>query len=466
MSEGLSPLFQDFIEKHRDRMIASLQGLLQIPSVEGEPAPGKPFGEGPAAALQYVLQLAEDLGLRACNVDGYAGHAEYGEGPEYVAVLGHLDVVPAGGDWTYPPFGAEIHDGKVYARGAVDDKGPVLSSLWALAAVRASGVRLKHRIRVIFGLDEESGWRCVQRYFQKEPLPIGGFSPDAEFPLIFAEKGVATVRLRLPADRQSMCPQVIRFEGGQRVNMVPDYAYAVVDCHSETEASEWEQELGKEARQRQVDVSLNVNGSLVQIVARGRAAHGSTPEQGVNAITALASLLGSRPVANASMWRMIGAQDTAGKGLGIDAGDDVCGPLTSNLGRGLLNDDAYTFWFNIRYPLAMKAQDVLARCRAHVSDKWEVSLEEDIPPLHVPLDSPVVQVLSRVYEERVGQVCRPIAIGGATFARAIPNAVAFGPLFPGQEEVAHQPDEYWAVDDFLRCTEIYAHAMYELANTL
>lgn len=447
-------------------MVSTLQELLRIPSVEGGPQPGKPFGEGPAEALRYVLAFADRFGLQGRDVDGFAGHVEYGEGQDYVAVLCHLDVVPAGDNWTVPPFGAEIHDGRIYSRGALDDKGPAMSALWALAAIRSAGLRPKRKIRIVFGLDEESGWEGLKHYFAREPQPLGGFSPDAEFPLIFAEKGVATIRLRLMPERQSMCPQVIRFEGGQRANMVPDSAYAVVDCHSETEAAEWERELLAEGRQRQIDVKVSVNGSHVQVAVRGRSAHASTPDRGDNAIVALASLLGSRPVANASMWRMIGTQDTRGKGLGLNDGDDVCGPLTSNLGRAELSGDGYTFWFDVRYPLHVQADELVARCRQHVSDKWEVVLEDHLGPLYVAPDSPVVTALRRVWEAQTGQPFTPIAIGGATYARAIPNAVAFGPLFPGQSDVAHQPDEYWEIDDYLRCAEIYAHAMWELANTL
>jgi succinyl-diaminopimelate desuccinylase len=459
-------VFQEFIERHRQDMIDTLRQLLQIESVEGPASPGMPFGPGPAKALEFVLQLAQAHGFGVKNVDGYAGHVEFGSGDDYVAVLSHLDVVPAGDGWQHPPFAAEIHDGKIYARGAVDDKGPALSTLWALIVLKEQGFQPKRKIRLIFGLDEESGWKCVEHYFSKEPKPLGGFTPDADFPLIYAEKGVASVLLSTRAELDSMSPTVLEFEGGLRVNMVADKAVATVECHSETAAREWEERIYREAKQRQVDVDIQVSGSRVRISVTGASAHGSTPEKGVNAIVQLAGLLSCQPVANAWMWRFVSNQDVYGRNLGIACSDEITGPLTSNLGQAVLDGDQYRFWFDIRYPVRENIDELVRRIQEYVSDKWRVELKSDKAPLYVPVDSPVVQTLGRVYEACTSLPFQPIAIGGATYARAIPNAVAFGPLFPGQPDVIHQRDEYWAIDDYLRCIEIYAHAIRELSNIL
>lgn len=450
----------------REEMVESLQQLLQVPSVKEPPEPDQPFGPGPARALAYALEMAEREGFTVKNVDGYAGHIEYGEGDEYVAVLAHLDVVPAGAGWTHPPFAAEIHDGKVYARGAIDDKGPAMSALWALIGLQRMGLRPKRKIRLILGLDEESDWKCMDHYFTKEPQPLGGFTPDADFPLIYAEKGVITIRVEVKADLDSMSPHVVAFEGGQRTNMVPDHAYAVLECHSETAAAEWEQKAHKSARQRQLDLDVNVSGSRVQIVSSGVSAHGSEPDQGVNAIVQLASVLSGQSISNTSMWRAMAAQDTKGTALGVESSDSVTGNLSANLGKAYLENNNYVFLFNIRYPIDLTKEELLTRCEEYVSDKWRVSLEDGHEPLYVPLDSAVVQTLSRVYTELTHEPSEPMAIGGATYARAIPNAVAFGPLLPGQADLAHQKDECWDLRDYVTCTKIYAHAMLELANTL
>jgi succinyl-diaminopimelate desuccinylase len=459
-------MFEQFVEDHKEEMIRSLQGLLQIPSVKDASSPGKPFGAQVGASLDFVLELAHRYGFVTENVDGFAGHVEYGEGDDYIAVLSHLDVVPAGSGWTYPPFAAEIHDEKIYARGAIDDKGPAMSSMWALIALKQAGIMPKRKIRLIFGLDEESDWQCMAHYFSKQPMPLGGFTPDADFPLIFAEKGLTTIRYDIKADADAMNPRVIQFEGGHRVNMVPDYAMATVDCYSETAALEWEQKLRKETHQRQIECDLDVNGDHIRITVHGVSAHGSTPDLGVNAIVQLATLISCQPVANGTMWRAIAAQDTAGKNLGIEAADEITGSLTSNLGRAYLENGSYVFLFNIRYPVDVEQEELLRRSQAYVSDKWKISFEENMPPLYVPKDSAVVQSLLEVYETYTGDTVRPLAIGGATYARAIPNAVAFGALFPGQPDVAHQKDEYWSLVDYFKCVQIYAHAMLNLANIL
>lgn len=459
-------MLEEFIQEHRQEMTDSLQSLLRIPSIEGAYSPGQPFGPETDAALKFVLNLASQNGLVIANADGYAGHVEYGEGDPYVAVLSHLDVVPAGGNWSCPPFEAQIVDDHVYARGAIDDKGPALSTLWALIGLKQLGLKPQRKIRLIFGLDEESGWKCMDKYFSTYPTPLGGFTPDADFPLIHAEKGVATLRIQVPADTNAMNPRVVSFDGGRRTNMVPDMASAMVDCHSEIAVKEWEEKLYKEARSRQIDARLNVSGSHIEIITHGASAHGSTPDEGVNAIVHLAALLASQPVSNASMWRAISLIDTRGKTLGLESSDDVTGSLTSNLGRAYLDQNTYVFQVDVRYPIDLTSEQLLPRVRSLLSDKWMIEVTNDLAPLFLPLDHPVVRVLSDVYQETTGQPAVPMAIGGATFARAIPNAVAFGPLFPNQPDLAHQANESWAIEDYLRCIEIYAHAMLELANTL
>ncbi len=459
-------MFENFTSEYQELMVETLRELLKIESVKSHPLDGKPFGEGPSAALEYMLNLAESFGLRTKNVDGYAGHVEYGEGDDYIAALSHLDVVPAGSDWTYPPFGAEIHNGKVYARGAIDDKGPAMSSLWALIALKKAGLVPKRKIRLIFGLDEESDWACMSHYFAKERQPLGGFTPDSDFPLIYAEKGLVTFRVNVRAESELMGPRVIQFVGGSRVNMVPDHAYAVVECYSETAAYDWEQSLQKAARSKQIEADISVNGSQVHIVVHGVSAHASLPDKGRNAIMYLAALLGTKQISNGTMWRAIGGQTTSGSELGIDCADDVSGALTSNLGRAELTNGIFYFYFNVRYPVRLELNDLTERCKHYLPDKWGVEVVESLPPLYVPLDSPVVQTLLRVYRDITGDYTEPFTIGGATYARAIPNAVAFGALYPGQADMAHQKDEYWSIDDYYRTVQIYAQAMLDLANTL
>lgn len=447
-------------------MISSLQELLRIESTKGHPVPGGPFGEGPAKALTYMLSFAESWGLRTKNLDGYCGYVEYGDTDEYIAVLSHLDVVPAGDGWTYPPFDATIVNGKVYARGAIDDKGPAMSTLWSLIALKELGVKPKRKIRLIFGLDEESEWKCMDYYFRYEPKPLGGFTPDAHFPLIYAEKGLATLRIEVPADAESMAAQVLQFSGGERFNVVPDRAVATIDCHSETAAQEYGVKLRKAIRDLQLNAHIELEESRLSIVIEGKSAHASRPETGVNAILRMAQLLSGGTVSNSSMWRTVSAWDVSGRALGIDGADEDTGPLTMALTKAELREDVFQFFINIRFPVTHNVEQIVETAKTYLPDKWHVSLVEHLAPLRVDPDSPVVAELMKVYRSFFDDDLGPETTGGATYARTIPNAVAFGALFPGKSGLAHEPDEYWELDDYLTCIEIYAEAMTRLANSL
>src|SRR5579862_4909500 len=209
-----------WIDDHQAEIIAALQGVLRIPSLKAAPEPNAPFGQCPREALDYTLALCERLGFRTHDDEGYAGHAEFGEGLEYVGVLGHLDVVPEGDGWHYPPYGATVDEGYVYARGAADDKGPTYAALFAAKALLDSGLALKRRVRLIFGCDEESGFGCVHHYFEvaKEERPAVGFTPDSGFPLIYAEKGIANLIFEkaLPSDARPL--HILKAHGGLRPN--------------------------------------------------------------------------------------------------------------------------------------------------------------------------------------------------------------------------------------------------------
>lgn len=178
------------IDQLRDDIIKSTQEICRIRSVESDGKEGMPFGEGVNEALEYALNLSKKLGFKTQNIDGYVGYAEYGEGEDYVAVLGHLDIVPEGDGWIYPPYEAQIHDGKIYARGAVDDKGPIIAALYGLYAIKELGLKLNKKVRIIYGTNEETGCSDMQYYLKKEKSPVLGFTPDSDFPLIFAEKGI------------------------------------------------------------------------------------------------------------------------------------------------------------------------------------------------------------------------------------------------------------------------------------
>ena len=186
-------MFEKYLNK--TELIENLQVLIKIPSVHAESSvPNEPFGLNTVKALEYVLDLGKKLGFKAKNIDGYCGYIEFGEGSELIGIVGHLDVVPEGENWTYPPFDARIEDNKIYGRGAIDDKGPVMASLYAMKAVMdycsENNISINKRVRLILGLNEERDWKCINYYKEHEEIPSIGFSPDADFPCIYAEKGL------------------------------------------------------------------------------------------------------------------------------------------------------------------------------------------------------------------------------------------------------------------------------------
>jgi len=463
-------MFDKWIDDHREEIIAKTQGVLRIDSV-GMPAisPERPFGQGCADALEYVLNLGREMGFAVKNVDGYAGHIEYGEGDEYIAVLAHLDVVPVGSGWTYPPFAAEIHNGKIYARGAIDDKGPGMAGLFALKAVQESGLPLGKKVRVIFGLDEETDWRCMDHYFKVEPKPLGGFTPDAVFPLIYAEKGIMAFDLdkKRELEKEGAAVVVRHFSAGQRINMVPDGCRAVLDVNDNS-VEVVAGQLRDEALATGTLADVDVEDRTIILTVQGIAAHASRPQKGVNAIVQAARLLGVLDTADKDLWEFLAENDTEGERLGIKIECGVTGPLTANLGVASIDMEHVKLSYNVRFPVERTIEELHEMIRAKVGPEGftvdHSVLGSNLNPHYVPKDSEIVQTLLRVYREATGDNSEPLTIGGGTYARAIPNAVAFGALFPGQEELAHQRDENWRVDDLISCTKIFAKAIYELAK--
>jgi succinyl-diaminopimelate desuccinylase len=460
-------MFDKWVEEHQQEIIAKTQGILQINSVGGpESGPLQPFGPGCAEALEYILNLGKEMGFQVKNLDGYAGHIEWGEGDEYIAVLGHLDVVPVGTGWTHPPFGGEIHDGKIYARGAIDDKGPTMAALYGLKAVKDAGVTLGKKVRVIIGVDEETNWRCMDHYFAHEPKPIGGFAPDAEFPLIYAEKGIMCFDLDKERTDLEKAPVVVReLTGGNRVNMVPDGCRIRLTTSGDPAALV--AQINEVATKQQVQVEVDAEGEEILLFVQGVGAHAMVPHTGVNALVQAGKVLQELDTADRDLWTFLAENDPAGERVGVKMTCEVTGPLTSNLGIGKITETHVKLTYNLRFPVDKQDSDLYALLNEKLHPEGFTLSDPglaNMAPLYVPRDSEVVQKLVNVFEKATGMQAELLTSGGGTYARAIPNAVAFGALFPGQEGTEHQADEHWAVDDLLRCTNIYANAIYELAK--
>ncbi|HSH35443.1 dipeptidase PepV, partial [Schnuerera sp.] len=394
-----------------------------------------------------------------------------GDGDETVGILVHLDVVPEGDGWTYPPYEGEIHDDKIYGRGTTDDKGPAIACLYAMKALKESDVELNKKIRIIFGTNEETGWGCMKYYFDHEEAPDMAFTPDADFPVIYGEKGIIVFDLVKKIDSNSCHGLVIEsIKGGNAANMVPDNCEAILKVE---DPSIIEKKLNNFVENTKYPLYLEKDKDKVKIIAKGISAHGSTPEKGENAISYLMAFLGKLLSCECSLCDFINIYNDRigfrhhGEDIGCGYEDDVSGKLNFNPGVIRANDEEIRLTINVRYPIKSSAKEVYDGIRANLEGTG-IELEEgnsDMKPLYIPKDNFLVEKLMKVYREQTGDVeSQPITIGGGTYARAMDNAVAFGPVFPGQKEVAHQKDEFISIEHLMKITKIYVHALYELAK--
>ena len=446
----------------KEQMIACLQENLRIPSVEGPAEDGAPYGAEVRRSLDHALAAAAQLGFRTCNVDGHMGWCEYGEGEEMVAVLGHLDVVPAGDGWTVDPYGAEISDGRIWGRGTTDDKGPSIASLFALAALRDTGLPIRRRIRVLLGCNEETGSADVKYYLSHGgEVPVMGFTPDGEYPVINGEKGIINVTFS-HTYTQDGPPKLVAVKGGSAPNVVPSHAYADFECDDEMAAHICK--LYSTA----IKFSRRKNGFRVE--SFGISAHGSTPELGENAIGRLMMALDNLPLSGALadtihfLATKLG-METDGTSAGIGLRDDVSGNLSLNWGTIEGDGEKLSLMINYRYPVTFSYDDCGPAFNALFEKAGFVKEKEGWKDkLYIPADSRLVSSLLKVYTEQTGLEGSPKCIGGGTYAKSIPNLLAFGPIFPGDEIREHKPDEYITIDNLVKNAQIIAAAMYELAK--
>ena len=448
----------------KDELIKSIQGCVQIKSVEEESEGDMPFGQGVNEALKYCLELSERLGFKTVNVDNMTGYAEYGSGDEMIAVLGHLDVVPEGDGWTYPPYGAEIHNGKIYGRGTTDDKGPTIGALYALKAIKDLNIPLKRRVRIIFGLNEETGSLCVKHYVEKgEEMPVAGFTPDAEYPIINGEKGIVTGKyLRKLNQKGELILKYIK--GGIAPNVVPDYAESEIVLFSDKKGQI------KKAAEKTEGIEIEEKENSIIIKSYGVSAHGSTPEKGKNAVTYLMRFLGELDFTGdlkefTDFFNKYIGTDLNGKELGIYLEDDISGKLIFNLGTMNGSENEISMEINIRYPVKNSLEDFIDTFKEKIKlGKLEEVYLRHKKSLYVSPDTEFIKKLQKVYEEQFGEKAELISIGGGTYAKAMKNIVAFGPIMKGQPMVEHKPDEYIEIDSLMKNVQVMAAAIKELAN--
>lgn len=451
--------FYEEVLKIKDELLKDTQSLLQIPSVldEYKKDSPTPFGEGVHQAFMYMLDLGKKDGFKVKNIDNYAGHLETGDGDEILGILCHLDVVPTGDGWNHPPFSATIEDGKIYARGALDDKGPTMAAYYAVKLLKNLGVTFNKKIRIILGLDEESGWRCVDRYFEKEAMPDLGFAPDANFPLIYGEKGIMTSEFKGKVELNGL----YAFNFGERENVVPDKAEAIVDDIHEEAFLSYLNEKNFKGKVEKLD------HGRIKLLTFGKNAHAMEPEDGLNAGFILAEFLGS--VLNNRFVQLLVEHitfDSRAKKLGIAFTTEEMGDLTVNAGVCRYSEGEGSVKLNFRYPRGFNVEEMDEKLKELAKGYGLLHgiLSNQVPHFVDP-KSDFIQTLHEAYIKYTNDTTTPLlTIGGGTYARTLKKGVAFGPMMPGRPDVVHQPNEYMEIEDLLKATAIYAEAIYQLTR--
>ena len=424
-----------YLESHKDEMLGLLSELVAIPSVQGEALEGKPFGEEPARALAFMLEKCREYGFAVENVDNYAGSADFGAPEPELAILSHLDVVPAGSGWSSDPFTLTADGDKLIGRGAIDDKGPAVATLFALRAVRELGIPLKKGVRLIFGTNEENGSADLAYYRSKRELPPMVFTPDGEYPVINAEKGMLRVYFSAPFNNGAI------YDEGGVINAVPQL------CSYDVRLEE------------NGDVSLNYDKM------KGVSAHASTPEKGENAITKFLTFNNYGVPMLKKLAELFPHGEFNGKSCGLGFSDPISGEMTCVLSILYTKEGRLHGGIDIRFPLdRQKAEISDIICGKLREAGFDIDSCEGVEPHCTDENSTFVQALLKTYERVTGEKGRCIAIGGGTYVHEIEGGVAFGAEFPGKDYHMHSPDEFITVGELLKNAELMAEAIIEICG--
>ncbi len=420
--------FGEKILEYKDDILRDLKTLLEIKSVSSD------GHENCEKALDFVLSRAKAFGLTVKKIEGKAGHIELGTSGTLCGVLTHLDVVPAGNGWSVEPFTLTRKDGRLFGRGIDDDKGASIINLYCLKALKDSGINGVNTVRCIFGTDEEIGMTDMETYFSKEPVPDISFTPDSDYGICYAEKGILQLKIS-GGDNNS----IKEFCSGSAVNAVPDEAKAIYYSDNELKEASY----------------------------TGKAAHSCEPQKGVNAAKALIFQLKKNNIDLGNLlnfaYDKIG-NEILGKSLGIEMSDEPSGELTCNLSKVRINENESYFTLDIRYPVTKNGEDILERIKIE-AEKYSLDVEiiHHSKPLYLPKDTETIRVLSEAYEQAVGEKPELYSTGGGTYARMLGSkGVAFGPAFPDDNVNMHNADESVDEENFFKHARICMQAIYKL----
>lgn len=478
---------EKILEGYRDEMVEKLQEFIRIESVAvskgAECTQETPFGKGSAAALEFMMELGREKGFATRNYDNMVCELDFGERKdEAVGTIGHADVVPAAGVWEYPPFGGEIHGGRIYGRGAMDDKGPTLAAFYAVLAIKESGLPLSKNITQIIGGHEEGGYfPCLRHYIENaERIPAHGIVPDSYFPICFSEKHFAG----------------LQFTAGERRQVIPVSESAgvreaeAVSGIAGTAGVSGTAGISGRARRKLILKSitggdaLNIvppwaeavfcdeDGNVVRTIREsGVAAHASMPEQGENAIAKLLRKLAQMEFEPADICEAVKelpklmCRDTNGRGIGI-AVSDVTGETTNNVALIKYSDGRLSIISNARLPLSLNCSEMEKRiARALEGSMWSCRTTGFMEGFYINPEDEPAKTLINVYREESGDTkSQPFANGCGSYARLLPGFIPFGMAQQSGSLPFHVENEYIEIEEFLETAKIYAEALYRMAK--
>ena len=464
MFEEYHDKIEAFFAEHREALLEDIKTLVRIPSDRGETVEGKPFGEGPFRALVCAEEICARQGMAVKNMENYVLCADLGPEAPGLDILAHLDVVPVANNWTVcDPFEPVERDGRLYGRGTIDDKGPSMAALYAMACVRSLGVPMKRRCRLILGADEECGGGDIAHYYASEPEAPVTVSPDGDFPVINLEKGGFMGRVTAPFSGDA---GIVSVTAGFKLNVVPDTAEAIFEG---LRAAEFEPICRACALETGTEQLLSELDGQTKLFVRGEGGHAAFPESANNALTALLYTLAQLPLKgrDGEILRALAGcfphGDWLGKALGVQQADELSGPLTLSLNMCAVQDGELVAQFDSRTPICANHETLVLPAIAACAKAGLVLEDRPMRPVHyVPADTPFVQTLLAAYEAWTGEKGKCLAIGGGTYVHGLENGVAFGACRDGADYHMHGADEFAVIDELLTMGKIYTQAILEL----
>ncbi|MGM9521541.1 MAG: Sapep family Mn(2+)-dependent dipeptidase [Oscillospiraceae bacterium] len=456
----------EFFKANSDDMARDIAALVAIDSAKGAPEEGAPYGKGPRAALTEAKRIAESWGLSAEIRGDRVCVVELGEGEPELGMLAHLDIVPAAGDWKVTkPFDMKLQDGILYGRGVADNKGPAVTSIYALRAIKELNIPISHKVQLILGSDEENGSDDIKWYLKNYKMPPKVFTPDGAFPLVNTEKGKLDMTVSLAPQAESTGAHVVSMKGGSVANAVPDICETVIKGVAADN-------IKKAAGSVSGRIEIFEETDAVRVVCHGKASHASVPSGGVNAIKMMLTLISSLELDNTPEFSAICALikalpfgDDGGRAIGADCCDDVSGALTMNLGViSFSAENGFRALIDCRVPVCGDGNAIAEALKEAIGDSAQVTVTGLLKPHNVPETSDFVKGLLRIYEDHTGEKGKALAIGGLTYVHEVEGGVAFGCEFPGRELHGHEPDECMPFADLVIAGQMFAQAIADFCG--